>query len=250
MGEPLILLPAVDIRHAQAVQLVQGVDGSERIFGDPVAAALRWRDAGAAWLHLVNLDGVFGDTDSWEVVRRVVTAATQAGMRVELSGGIRDTATLQAALATGCERVHIGTAAIENPEWVAQILAHYGERIALAIDVADGRAQGRGWLTPGPDAYELVRRFAAAGCARFAVTDVSADGTLSGPNLEMLAAMCQVSDAKIIASGGIATLADIAALTALVPGGLEGAIIGTALYLGHIDLGEALAVTRVGVDDY
>ncbi|MDR0435845.1 MAG: bifunctional 1-(5-phosphoribosyl)-5-((5-phosphoribosylamino)methylideneamino)imidazole-4-carboxamide isomerase/phosphoribosylanthranilate isomerase PriA [Propionibacteriaceae bacterium] len=245
MAAPLILLPAVDIRHGQAVQLVRGVAGSERVFGDPVQAALRWRHEGAEWLHLVNLDGAFGDADSWELVRQVVAAIAPTGMNVELSGGIRDNNTLAAALDTGVARVNIGTAAIENPAWTEQVIAQYGERIALAIDVAHGRVTGRGWVSPGPNALDTVRRFTAAGCARFVVTDVASDGTLVGPNLELLRSVCATTTASVVASGGIATIADIAAITELVSSGVEGAIIGTALYLGRIDLGAALALTKV-----
>ncbi|MDR1355562.1 MAG: tRNA-dihydrouridine synthase [Propionibacteriaceae bacterium] len=239
MSEPFILLPAVDIRHGQAVQLVRGAPDSAKQFGDPVAAALRWQRAGAQWLHLVNLDGAFGDSDSWDVVRAVIAAVN---MQVEVSGGIRDDATLEAALATGCARVNIGTAAIENPKWTQAMIARYAERIALAIDVKDARVVGRGWVTQGPAALEVISSFSTFGCARFVITDVASDGTLAGPNLTLLREVCAVTDAKVIASGGIASLADIAALALLRPCGIEGAVIGTALYLGYIDLSEALAL--------
>lgn len=235
----LELLPAVDVQNGQAVQLVQGVAGSEKTFGDPLAAALRWQDAGAHWLHLVDLDAAFGRGSNAAIVAEITSAMT---LQVELSGGIRDDASLERALATGCRRVNIGTAALENPAWCERIIAEHGDRIGIAIDVKGTRLAARGWVREGGDWAEAVDRLSAAGCGTFVVTDVASDGMLTGPNLALLEAVCARTDAQVIASGGIASLDDLRALRALVPRGVTGAIIGTALYVGNFTLTEALAV--------
>ncbi len=235
----LQLLPAVDVQGGQAVQLVQGVAGSQKEFGDPMAAARRWRDLGAEWIHLVDLDAAFGRGNN-----RAVTAsiASTIGTLVELSGGIRDDASLEAALAAGATRVNIGTAALENPAWCERIIGQYGDKIAIGLDVRSTRLAARGWTREGGDLHESLRRLNDAGCQRYVVTDVTSDGMLSGPNLELLADVCDHTDAAVVASGGISTLADIAALRTMVGHGVEGAIIGTALYVGRFTLPDALAV--------
>lgn len=237
----LILLPAVDVQGRQAVQLVQGVAGSEKVFGDPLQAAQRWQDAGARWLHLVDLDAAFGRGSNAEVLAGIVAAVD---MEVEMSGGIRDDASLERALATGCRRVNIGTAALENPQWCERIIAEHGDRIAIGLDVRGTRLAARGWTQEGGDLYETLDRLNAAGCVRYVVTDVASDGMLSGPNLELLADVCARTDAAVIASGGVSSIADLIALGELVPSGVEGAIIGTALYVGNFTLSEALDAVR------
>jgi phosphoribosylanthranilate isomerase len=234
----LVLLPAVDVQGGRAVQLTQGVAGSEKVFGDPLAAALRWQDAGAGWLHLVDLDAAFGRGSNAEVVAEI-TAAME--LNVELSGGIRDDATLQRALATGCRRVNIGTAALEHPDWCDRIIAEHGDRVAIGLDVRGTRLAARGWTQEGGELYPTLDRLNAAGCRRYVVTDVASDGMLSGPNLDLLADVCSRTDAAVIASGGISTLDDLRAIRELVPLGVEGAIVGTALYVGNFTIGEALA---------
>ncbi len=235
----LTLFPAVDIQNGQAVQLTQGVAGSEKVFGDPLAAALRWQDAGAEWLHLVDLDAAFGRGSNAELIGSIIE---QLNLKVELSGGLRDDAALQRALATGCRRVNIGTAALENPDWCERAIAEHGDRIGIAIDVKGSRLAARGWVREGGDWAEAVDRLSAAGCAAFVVTDVNSDGMLTGPNLELLRKVCERTDAEVIASGGIARLDDLVELRALVPLGVTGAIIGTALYIGNFTLEDALAV--------
>lgn len=234
----LILLPAVDVQAGKAVQLVQGVAGSERIFGEPLEAALRWQTQGAQWLHLVDLDAAFGRGNNADVIADVVA---KMDINVELSGGIRDDETLERALATGARRVNVGTAALENPEWCEQIIAAYGDRIAIGLDVKGQQLAARGWTRQGGDVFETVNRMSEAGCERFVVTDVASDGMLTGPNLELLGAVCARTPAKVIASGGISSLRDIVKLSGLVPIGVEGAIIGTALYVGNFTLPQALA---------
>lgn len=239
--ESLVLLPAVDVQNGQAVQLVQGVAGSEKVFGDPLAAAQRWQDDGAEWIHLVDLDAAFGRGSNADTIAEIVGAMN---LNVELSGGIRDDASLERALSTGCRRVNIGTAALENPDWCVDVISSYGDRIAIGLDVKGTRLAARGWTREGGDVYETLARLSDAGCQRFVVTDVASDGMLTGPNLELLGAICARTDAKVVASGGISSLADIRTLAGLVPLGVEGAIIGTALYVGNFTLTEALALTR------
>lgn len=235
----LELLPAVDVQAGQAVQLVQGVAGSEKVFGEPLAAALRWQEAGAQWLHLVDLDAAFGRGSNAEILAGIVG---QLDLEVEMSGGIRDDASLARALSTGCRRVNIGTAALENPQWCDRIIAEYGDRVAIGLDVRGTRLAARGWTSEGGDLYETLDRLNAAGCSRYVVTDVASDGMLTGPNLALLGEVCSRTDAKVVASGGISTLDDLRALRELVPLGVEGAIIGTALYVGNFTLTEALGV--------
>jgi phosphoribosylanthranilate isomerase len=237
----LELLPAVDVQGGQAVQLTQGVAGSEKVFGDPLAAARRWQDGGAEWLHLVDLDAAFGRGTNAEVIAGI-TAAME--LKVELSGGIRDDESLERALATGCRRVNIGTAALENPDWCDRVIAEHGDRIAIGLDVRGTRLAARGWTREGGDLWKTLDRLNAAGCARYVVTDVASDGMLSGPNLQLLRDVCARTDAPVVASGGISTLDDLRALRELVPLGVEGAIVGTALYVGNFTLAEALAACR------
>ncbi len=237
---PLTLLPAVDVQGGEAVQLVQGVAGSEKVFGDALEAALRWQREGAEWLHLVDLDAAFGRGSNADLTARIVGAVE---MQVELSGGIRDDASLERALATGCRRVNIGTAAMENPQWCERIIGQYGDRVAIGLDVRGTRLAARGWTREGGDLYETLERLDAAGCARYVVTDVASDGMLTGPNLELLRDVSSRTPAPVVASGGVSSLDDVAALRDL-GAGIEGAIIGTALYVGNFSLPEALRVAR------
>lgn len=237
----LELLPAVDIKDGRAVQLVQGVDGSQKHYGDPVEAALRWQEAGAEWLHLVDLDGAFGVGSNRALQAEIVG---RLDIDVEMSGGIRDDDSLEAALATGCRRVNIGTAAIENPAWCAAAIARHGDRIAIGLDVRGRTLAARGWTREGGDLYETLARLDGEGCARYVVTDVDKDGMLAGPNLQLLRDVCAATDRPVVASGGVTTLDDVRALMELVPLGVEGAIAGTALYEGRFTLADALALTQ------
>ena len=237
----LQLLPAVDIAGGQAVQLVQGVADSEKRFGDPVAAALRWQEAGAEWIHLVDLDAAFGRGHNRELQAEIVG---RLDVEVEMSGGIRDDESLAAAMATGCRRVNIGTAALETPEWCASAIAAWGDRVAVGLDVRGRTLAARGWTREGGDLYDVLARLDGEGCARYVVTDVDKDGMLQGPNLQLLRDVCAATDRPVIASGGITDLDDLRALTGLVGIGVEGAIIGTALYEGRFTLADALELTR------
>ncbi|KHL19155.1 phosphoribosylanthranilate isomerase [Mumia flava] len=233
----LELLPAVDVIEGQAVQLVQGVAGSEKVFGDPIEAAMRWQSGGAEWLHLVDLDAAFGRGSNAELLARIVDAVD---LKVEMSGGIRDDASLERAMATGCRRVNIGTAALEQPEWCARAIATYGDRVAVGLDVRGRTLAARGWTREGGDLYDVLARLDAEGCARYVVTDVTKDGMLQGPNVQLLRDVCAATDRPVVASGGITTLDDLRTLAGLTPIGVEGAIVGTALYAGNFTLPEAL----------
>ena len=233
----LTLLPAVDVADGQAVRLVQGEAGTETGYGDPMEAALAWQRAGADWIHLVDLDAAFGWGSNAQLLGDVVS---RLDLNVELSGGIRDDASLAAALATGCTRVNIGTAALEDPDWVRSVIARHGDQIAVGLDVRGTRLAARGWTSEGGDLYETLDRLNADGCARYVVTDVTKDGTLRGPNLDLLRDVCARTSRPVVASGGVSSLADLEAIAGLVPLGVEGAIVGKALYAGAFTLEEAL----------
>jgi phosphoribosylanthranilate isomerase len=234
----LELLPAVDVADGRAVRLVQGEAGTETSYGDPLSAALAWQEAGAEWIHLVDLDAAFGRGSNRELLASVVKAVD---VKVEMSGGIRDDASLELALATGCRRVNIGTAALENPAWCSKIISEYGDRVAIGLDVRGTTLAGRGWTKEGGDLWEVLERLEADGCSRYVVTDVTKDGTLSGPNLDLLREVCSRTGKPVVASGGVSSLDDLRALASLVPIGVEGAIVGKALYAGAFTLEEALA---------
>lgn len=236
----LVLLPAVDVADGKAVRLTRGEAGTETIYGDPVGAAADWVDQGAEWIHLVDLDAAFGRGNNHATIKRVIKQCR--GVNIELSGGIRDDASLEAALASGAKRINLGTAALENPVWTAHVIAEYGEAIAVGLDVRGTTLAARGWTKDGGDLFEVLDRLESAGCARYVVTDVTKDGTLQGPNLQLLTSVANRTDKPVIASGGISTLDDIAALRDLVHLGVEGTIVGKALYTKAFTLGEALDV--------
>ena len=235
----LELLPAVDVADGQAVRLVQGEAGTETDYGDPLAAALTWQEQGARWIHLVDLDAAFGRGSNADLLAQVVGALD---VDVELSGGIRDDASLDAALATGCRRVNIGTAALEQPQWCAKVIAEYGDRIAIGLDVRGTTLAARGWTQDGGELFETLARLDAEGCARYVVTDVRRDGTLTGPNVDLLNDVCAATERPVIASGGVSSLADLEVIAGI--DGVEGAIVGKALYAGAFTLPEALEVVR------
>ena len=235
----LELLPAVDVKSGQAVRLVQGELGSESNYGAPIDSALDFQRAGAEWIHLVDLDAAFGIGSNADLLAEVIG---KLDIAVELSGGIRDDESLRRALSTGCRRVNLGTAALENPDWTSKVIREFGDRIAVGLDVRGRTLAARGWTKEGGDLFETIERLDKDGCARYVVTDVTKDGTLKGPNLELLRNVCEVTKAPIVASGGISSIADIEALKSLVSIGVEGAIMGKALYAGAFTLEEALKV--------
>ncbi len=236
----LVLLPAVDVADGKAVRLTQGEAGTETSYGDPVDAALDFARQGAEWIHLVDLDAAFGRGSNAGVMRKVIKQVK--GVQVELSGGIRDDRTLEAALESGASRINLGTAALENPEWAADVIGRYGDAIAVGLDVRGTTLAARGWTREGGDLWTVLDRLESAGCSRYVVTDVTKDGTLQGPNLDLLRELTTRTPKPIVASGGVSSLDDIAALRDLVPLGVEGAIVGKALYAGAFTLAEALDV--------
>ena len=238
MPEPLILLPAVDVRDGTAVRLVQGESGTETSYGSPLDAALDFQAQGAEWIHLVDLDAAFGTGSNRALLAEVIG---RLDVQVELSGGIRDDESLAAALATGCRRVNLGTAALEDPQWTRRAIVEHGDRIAVGLDVRGTTLAARGWTREGGDLWETLDRLDVDGCARYVVTDVTKDGTLRGPNLDLLRQVCAATARPVVASGGVSALDDLRALACLVPIGVEGAIIGTALYAGRFTLQDALA---------
>ncbi len=235
--KPLILLPAIDVREGQAVRLVQGELAQQTNYGSPLDAALDFQNAGAEWIHLVDLDAAFGTGSNHELLAEVIG---KLDIKVELSGGIRDEETLQRALATGCERINLGTAALEDPGWTASVISRFGNQIAVGLDVRGHTLAARGWTRDGGDLFETISRLDRDGCARYVVTDVNKDGTLQGPNLNLLREVCAATNKPIIASGGVSTLDDLRALRILTALGVEGAIVGKALYAGAFTLEDAL----------
>ncbi len=237
----LTLLPAVDVAGGRAVRLVQGAAGTETAYGDPLQAALAWQRDGADWIHLVDLDAAFGRGSNAPLLAEVIKKLDVA---VELSGGIRDDASLTAALGTGAARVNLGTAALEDPDWCDHVCATYGDRVAVGLDVRGETLAARGWTSEGGNLFEVLERLERAGCARYVVTDVFRDGTLTGPNLTLLLQVCERTDKPVIASGGVSKLDDLRQLAALEPSGVEGVIVGKALYARAFTVAEALAVLR------
>jgi phosphoribosyl isomerase A len=239
----LELLPAVDVADGLAVRLVQGAAGTETSYGDPLQAALAWQEAGAEWIHLVDLDAAFGRGSNADLLANVVRTLD---VRVELSGGIRDDESLRRALATGCARVNLGTAALEDPEWTRRAIAEFGDRVAVGLDVRGTTLAARGWTQDGGGLWETLARLDVDGCARYVVTDVTKDGMLRGPNVDLLREVCRRTDRPVVASGGVSSLADLETLRGLVPEGVEGAIVGKALYAGAFTLEQALDVAGRG----
>ena len=237
MEPPLLLLPAVDVADGVAVRMVRGEAGTETSYGPPLDAALAWQAAGADWVHLVDLDAAFDRGSNAALIAHVVG---ELDISVELSGGIRDDSSLEAALATGCARVNLGTAALESPDWVRDAIARHGDRIAVGLDVRGTTLAARGWTREGGELFEVLERLDRDGCARYVVTDVGRDGTLTGPNLGLLQRVCTATDRPVVASGGVGSLDDVRAIRGLVGQGVEGAIVGKALYAGQFTLEEAL----------
>lgn len=239
MSKALELLPAIDVASGQAVRLVKGLSGTETNYGSPIDQAIEFQAAGANWIHLVDLDAAFGRGDNFELLKEVIG---NVDIKVELSGGIRDTESLERALSTNCNRINLGTAALENPDWTATVIEKYGEKIAVGLDVKGETLAARGWVKEGGNLWEVLTRLEQAGCPRYVVTDVNRDGTLEGPNLDLLKKICQHTNRPIIASGGVSSLEDISQLRELVAIGVEGAIVGKALYAKKFELAEALLV--------
>jgi 1-(5-phosphoribosyl)-5-[(5-phosphoribosylamino)methylideneamino] imidazole-4-carboxamide isomerase/N-(5'phosphoribosyl)anthranilate isomerase len=237
----LVLLPAIDVRDGRAVRLVEGQLDQESKYGSPLEVALEFQAAGADWIHLVDLDAAFGIGSNYELIYEVITSLD---INIELSGGIRDSKTLERALATGCTRVNLGTAALEDPEWTSEMIKKYGEKIAVGLDVRGRTLAARGWTKEGGDLFETIERLNQDGCSRYVLTDVTKDGTMRGPNLELLREVCAATDAPVVASGGVSTLDDLSSLRSLTAIGVEGVIVGKALYAGAFTVNQALKVCQ------
>jgi 1-(5-phosphoribosyl)-5-[(5-phosphoribosylamino)methylideneamino] imidazole-4-carboxamide isomerase/N-(5'phosphoribosyl)anthranilate isomerase len=203
---------------------------------------MQWINAGAEWIHLVDLDAAFGRGENRAIIREVVSAASS--VKIELSGGIRDDASLEAALEAGATRVNLGTAALENPDWTSKVIARFGDAVAVGLDVRGTTLAARGWTKEGGDLFEVLARLESDGCARYVVTDVTKDGTLKGPNIELLREVMARTEKPVVASGGISSLQDITDLRELVGLGLEGAILGKSLYAGKFTLEQALEIAN------
>lgn len=239
--KPLILLPAVDVADGQAVRLVQGELGTETSYGSPLDAALAWQEQGAEWIHLVDLDAAFGKGSNRDLLKEVTA---KLDIKVELSGGIRDDESLNNALATGAARINLGTAALEDPDWTAKVIAQHGDKIAIGLDVRGRNLAARGWTKEGGELIETLQRLDKDNAARYVVTDVTKDGTLQGPNTALLREILDYTKKPVIASGGIAQLSDIAELRQLTNIGVEGAIVGKALYAQKFSLKDALRIAN------
>ncbi|MGB9886195.1 MAG: 1-(5-phosphoribosyl)-5-[(5-phosphoribosylamino)methylideneamino]imidazole-4-carboxamide isomerase [Moorellales bacterium] len=238
----MLVIPAIDLRSGRCVRLFQGRADRETVYSDdPVAVARRWEAEGATWLHVVDLDGAFtGRPQNWEVVRQIVAAVS---IPVELGGGIRTWEEVEGAIALGVKRVILGTAAVTQPELVRRACAVFGEAVAVSLDAKEGRVAVAGWeTTAGASVLDLAISLREWGLARIIYTDVRRDGTLTGPNLEATRAVARASGLKVIAAGGVSSLEDIRALKELEPLGVEGVIVGQALYTGALDLKAALAL--------
>lgn len=234
-------LPAIDLADGQAVRLHQGVAGTEKSYGDPVEIAAEFAQQGAQWLHLVDLDAAFGRGSNAPLVRRIVRE--NPALKVEVSGGLRSDEAIEAMLQAGAVRVNLGTAAIENPTWCGVAIARFGGAIAVGLDVKNNRVASRGWEKTGPDVFQVLARLEDQGCARYVVTDVSRDGTLAGPAVELLRDVCAHTSAPVVASGGVASVADLRTLRSLGEDAcpnLEGVISGKALYEGRFTIAQAL----------
>lgn len=238
----MLILPAIDLREGRCVRLYQGRPEAETIYStDPVAVARGWEARGARWLHVVDLDGAFaGRPRNMEIIAAIIKGVR---IPVQVGGGIRTMKSLKALFAAGAARAVLGTVAITNPELVGEAVALFGERVVVGIDSREGRVAVEGWAaTVEEEVVAFAGRIAAQGVKRAVFTDISRDGTLQGPNLAAIRDMAKMSGLKVIASGGIASLDDIRALRSLEKDGVEGAILGRALYNGNFTLEEALAV--------
>ncbi len=237
----LDILPAIDVKEGSAIRLVQGELDKQSKYGDPLEIAAEFVAAGASWIHLVDLDAAFGLGNNFEVLASVIKSVD---IKIELSGGIRDDESLERALSTGCSRINLGTAALEQEEWTESVIKKHGDKIAVGLDVRGRELSARGWTKSGGDLFEAITRLDKAGCARYVLTDITRDGTLTGPNLELLKEVTSFTKTPIVASGGISSLTDVKALTQLTNQGVEGVIIGKALYAGAFTLAQVLAIAK------
>ena len=218
----LEILPAIDVKEGVAIRLVQGELDKQSKYGDPIEIATQFVASGASWIHLVDLDAAFGLGNNFEVLASVIKSVD---IKIELSGGIRDDESLNRALSTGCTRINLGTAALEQPEWTESVIKKHGDKIAVGLDVRGRQLSARGWTKSGGDLFEAITRLDKVGCARYVLTDITRDGTLTGPNLELLKEVTSFTKTPIVASGGISSLRDVKTLTQLTNDGVEGVLL-------------------------
>lgn len=239
-GRVLELLPAVDVSDGKAVRLSRADSNTATEYGSPLEAAQSWIAAGAKWIHLVDLDAAFGRADNRAIIAETITQC--ASVRIELSGGIKDAASLERALALGVERVVLSTAALDDADFVAWAIGQFKGSIAVGLDVRGSKLSARGQTAEGGELEDAIAMLEDAGCYRYVVTDVTRDGTLEGPNIDLLKFVMSRTSKPVVASGGISSLDDIRDLKALVHTGLEGAILGKALYAKNFRLEEAIEI--------
>jgi 1-(5-phosphoribosyl)-5-[(5-phosphoribosylamino)methylideneamino] imidazole-4-carboxamide isomerase/N-(5'phosphoribosyl)anthranilate isomerase len=241
-GHTLELLPAIDVAGAKSIRLTAGDSQSATEYGSPLDVAKAFVDSGAQWIHLVDLDAAFSRGSNLETIAEVVQQCP--GIKVELSGGIRDASSLEAALALNPKRVVLSTLALADLDFTAKALEHHGHLIAVGLDVRGSRLEARGQAEQGGELADMLAALEDFGCSRYVVTDVTRDGTLGGPNLELLQYVLARTAKPVVASGGISSLGDIRALKALVQQGLEGAILGKALYANNFTLEQAIEIAE------
>ena len=232
------LLPAIDVSNGLSVR--PGTENSNESFGSPMDIASEWIASGAKWIHLVDLDAAYGKGENRKLISEVVSRCT--GINVQISGGIRDQESLTAALQTRASRINLATSALMDMPWVESVISTHGNQISVSLDASGSRLVARG---SGEDVGKLepvLQQLEDLGCARYVVTDVKRDGSLNGPNLELLEQVLSLTGKPVIASGGIAELSDLEALVGLRSKGLAGAILGKALYVGRFSLEQALTV--------
>lgn len=237
--DPLLLLPALHLVGGQAVQITRGAETPSQPLGDAVALARRWADEGVQWLHVIDVDAAFGHGDNASLVQAIVDSVPA---HVQVAGGIRDDASLVRALNSGAARVTLGTAALADPDWCRAAIKHAGDRLAVGLDVDSDALRANGW-PPDENVLTAVTMLDEAGAQHYVVRCTAADGTKSGPSYELLGAICARTQGGVMAMGGISNLEDLRRLRGLVPIGVEGVIVATALHDGSISVPEALRIT-------
>ena len=237
----LEILPAIDVKDGVAIRLTKGELDNQSKYGDPLEVAGEFVKSGVKWIHLVDLDAAFGLGNNFEILDSIIKSVD---IKIQLSGGIKDDESLNRALTTNCSRINLGTAALDNLEWVESVIKKHGDKIAVALDVDGKVLSPRGGSKSGGDLFQMITRLDKSGCARYVLTDVNRDGALSGPNLELLKEVTSFTKTPIVASGGVSSLSDVKSLMQLTDQGVEAVIIGKALYTGAFTLAQAIAVTK------
>jgi phosphoribosylformimino-5-aminoimidazole carboxamide ribotide isomerase/phosphoribosylanthranilate isomerase len=237
----LEILPAIDVKDGVAIRLTKGELNNQSKYGDPLEVAGEFVKSGVNWIHLVDLDAAFGLGNNFEILDSIIKSVD---IKIQLSGGIKDDESLNRALTTNCSRINLGTAALDNPEWVESVIKKHGDKIAVALDVDGKVLSPRGGSKSGGDLFQMITRLDKVGCARYVLTDVNRDGALSGPNLELLKEVSSFTKTPIVASGGVSSMSDVKSLMQLTNQGVEAVIIGKGLYTGAFTLAQVLATVK------